>query len=74
MVMLMYFQDIQTPGLQFERKDKVRTQGYSPSTPNAKISINRSRKTSPHFFRTPSELKVIECVTCTLSKIAIAID
>ena len=45
-------------------------QGYSPLTPNAKIVINKSRKTTQPFFHTPSELKVIACVTCTLWKIA----
>ena len=40
-----------------------------PTTPNAKIAINKSRKTTQHFVHTPSELKVIACVTCTLWKI-----
>ena len=34
-------------------------QGFSPLTPNAKIAINKSRKTTQHFFHTPSGLKVI---------------
>ena len=34
-------------------------QEYSSLTPNAKIAVNKSRKTAQHFVHTPSELKVI---------------
>jgi len=46
-------------------------QGYSPLIPNAKIAINKSRKTTHHFIYTLSDLKMIACVTCTLWKIAL---
>ena len=38
-------------------------------TPNAKIAINKGRKTKQRFVQMPSGLKVIACVTCTLWKI-----
>ena len=66
----MYFQGIQTPRSQFKRGINLDWQGYSPLTPNGKIAINKSWKTTQHFFHTPPELKVIVCVTCTLWKIA----
>ena len=34
-------------------------QEYSSLTPNAKIAVNKSRKTTQHFVHTPSELKMI---------------
>ena len=44
----MYFQDIQTPRLQFKRRDKfgLTRHKHSPLTPKAKIAINKSRKTT----------------------------
>ena len=44
---------IQTPRSQFKRRDKFRLtkkQGHSLITLNRKTAINKSRKTTQHFF------------------------
>ena len=63
----MYFHDIQMPRSQFKRRDKFELTRIFPANTECK---NCHRKTTQHFVHTPSELKVIACVTCTSWEIA----
>ena len=66
----MYFRDIQTPCSQFKRRDKFLLMMKIPNDTECKNCHQQELKNYTNFVHTPSELKVIACVTSTLWTIA----
>ena len=66
----MYFRDIQTPCSQFKRRDKSLLMMKIPNDTECKNCHQQELKNYTNFVHTPSELKVIACVTSTLWTIA----
>ena len=62
----MYFRDIQTPCSQFKRRDKFLLMMKIPNDTECKNCHQQELKNYTNFVHTPSELKVIACVTSTL--------
>ena len=66
----MYFQDIQTPRSQFKSRDKFGLIMKIPTDSEFKNCHQQELNNYTNFVHTPSELKVIACVTSMLWTIA----